>query len=128
MVAISPLTAKDDLGELRIALGEGLEAGLTNNPIKEALVYTYAHCGFSSSIRGLQTFMEVLDERKVRGIDDKIGSDASPIELGCGGYLFAIQVQISKQLLSVWKYGKMYLAYLHSVTKKMFFQLQNEVL
>ncbi|HOT65129.1 MAG TPA: carboxymuconolactone decarboxylase family protein, partial [Dysgonamonadaceae bacterium] len=30
-------------------------------------------------IRGLQTFMEVLDERKANGIADELGADASPI-------------------------------------------------
>jgi alkylhydroperoxidase/carboxymuconolactone decarboxylase family protein YurZ len=49
------------------------------NEIKEVLVHLYAYCGFPRSIRGLQTFMEVLDERKAGGIDDKTGNDASTI-------------------------------------------------
>lgn len=80
VIAISSLTAKGDLDKLKTALNAGLEAGLTVNEIKEALVHTYAYCGFPRSIRGLQTFMEVLDERKAKGIDDKIGNDASPID------------------------------------------------
>lgn len=80
IIAISSLTAKGDLDKLKTALSTGLEAGLTVNEIKEALVHTYAYCGFPRSIRGLQTFMEVLDERKANGINDNIGNDASPID------------------------------------------------
>jgi len=80
IIAISSLTAKGDLDKLKPALSSGLAAGLTVNEIKEALVHTYAYSGFPRSIRGLQTFMEVLDERKAKGIDDKTGNDASPID------------------------------------------------
>ena len=79
IVAISSLTAKGDLLQLQKALTSGLDAGLTVNQIKEVLVHLYAYCGFPRSIRGLQTFMSVLQERKSRGINDNIGSDASPI-------------------------------------------------
>jgi len=80
IIAISSLTAKGDLDKLKTALSTGLEAGLTVNEIKEALVHSYAYCGFPRSIRGLQTFMEVLDERKAKGINDNLGKDASPID------------------------------------------------
>ncbi|GAC1569705.1 MAG: carboxymuconolactone decarboxylase family protein [Chitinophagaceae bacterium] len=79
IVSIAALTAKGDLSKLKTALNTGLEAGLTVNEIKEVLVHLYAYCGFPRSIRGLQTFMEVLDERKAKGINDKTGNDASPI-------------------------------------------------
>lgn len=80
IISISALTAKGDLEKLETALSTGLDAGLTVNEIKEALVHTYAYCGFPRSIRGLQTFMEVLDERKADGINDNVGNDASPID------------------------------------------------
>lgn len=75
---IAALTAKGDLQKLQPALDSGLDAGLTVNEIKEVLVHLYAYCGFPRSIRGLQTFMTVLDERKKRGIIDKMGKEASP--------------------------------------------------
>ena len=68
-----------DLSDLKTTLNEGLDAGLSINQIKEVLVHLYAYCGFPRSIRGLQTFMEVLDERKTKGIIDKTGAEASPI-------------------------------------------------
>ncbi|GAA4454529.1 carboxymuconolactone decarboxylase family protein [Nibrella saemangeumensis] len=79
IVVISALTAKGDLQKLQPALNAGLEADLTVNEIKEVLVHLYAYAGFPRSIRGLQTLMTVLDERKKRGITDKMGPEASPI-------------------------------------------------
>jgi len=79
IVQIAALTAKGELQDLKPALNKGLNAGLTVNEIKEVLVHLYAYCGFPRSIRGLQTFMEVLDERKAKGIADIVGKEASPI-------------------------------------------------
>lgn len=79
IISISALTAKGDLDKLKTALNTGLETGLTVNEIKEIVVHLYAYCGFPRSIRGLQTFMQVLDERKANGINDNIGNNASPI-------------------------------------------------
>lgn len=77
IISIAALTTKGDLAKLKTELNTGLEAGLTVNEIKEMLVHTYAYCGFPRSIRGLQTFMEVIDERKAKGINDTNGNDAS---------------------------------------------------
>lgn len=79
IVKIAALTAQGNLQKLKTALNKGLEAGLTVNEIKEATVHLYAYCGFPRSIRGLQTFMEVLKERKAKGISDNEGRVASPI-------------------------------------------------
>jgi len=79
IVAISALTAKGNLSELHNALGKGLEAGLTVNEEKEVLVHLYAYCGFPRSLQGLNTLIKVLDERKVKGIRDVLGKEASPI-------------------------------------------------
>lgn len=79
IVTIAAYTGKGDWEHLKRALAEGLDAGLTVNEIKEILVHTYAYCGFPRSLRGLQTFIAVLDERKAKGITDKMGRDASPI-------------------------------------------------
>lgn len=79
IVPIAAYTAKGELQLLKPALNEGLDAGLTVNEVKEVMVHLYAYCGFPRSIRGLQTVMEVLDERKARGIDDETGTEASPV-------------------------------------------------
>ena len=80
IISIAALTAKGDLEQLKPALNTGLENGLTINEIKEVLVHLYAYCGFPRSIRGLQSFMQVLDERKAKGIDDTLGNDATSID------------------------------------------------
>lgn len=80
IIQISAYTAKGDLENAKLVLNNGLDDGLTINEIKELLVHLYAYCGFPRSIRGLQTFMEVLDERRSKGIIDNLGIEASPID------------------------------------------------
>lgn len=80
IVRIAAITGKGDLEKLKTELNAGLEAGLTVNQIKEVIVHVYAYAGFPRSIRGLQTFMSVLDERKTKSINDVMGAEASPIE------------------------------------------------
>ncbi|MFP3590837.1 carboxymuconolactone decarboxylase family protein [Chryseobacterium sp. SIMBA_038] len=79
IIKISSFAAKGDLEQLKTELNTGLEAGLSINETKEILIHLYAYCGFPRSIRGLQTFMEVLDERKSKGIHDDVGNNALPI-------------------------------------------------
>ena len=79
IVPIAAYTANGDLIQLKTALNGGLDAGLTVNEIKEVIVHLYAYCGFPRSIRGLQTFMEVVDDRASQGITDKMGVEASLI-------------------------------------------------
>ncbi|MDR1882847.1 MAG: carboxymuconolactone decarboxylase family protein [Prevotella sp.] len=78
-VTISSFTARGKLDKLKPELIAGLEVGLTVNEIKEVLVHLYAYSGFPGSLRGLQTFMSVLDERKAAGINDNWGREASPV-------------------------------------------------
>ena len=79
IITIAAFAAKGDLNKLKPELIAGLEAGLTVNEIKEVLVHLYAYSGFPRSLRGLQTLMSVLDERKAKGINDNWGRKASPI-------------------------------------------------
>lgn len=79
IVQIAALTAKGSLPALATQLDAGLDAGLTINQIKEVIIHTYAYAGFPRSIRGLQTFMTVLEDRKAKGIIDKVGVDVSLI-------------------------------------------------
>ena len=50
---------------------------MTVNEIKEVLVQAYAYCGFPRSLRAIQTFMQVLDQRKADGIVDEEGRTAT---------------------------------------------------
>lgn len=80
LVTIAATTAKGDLTKLKDVLNKGLDAGLTSNQIKEGIIHLYAYAGFPRSIRGLQTLMAVLEERRAKGINDPTGADASPIQ------------------------------------------------
>lgn len=77
---IASCTGRGDLEALKPALAAGLGDGLTVNEIREILVHAYAYCGFPRSLRALQTFITVLDERKAQGIEDTVGKDASPVK------------------------------------------------
>jgi 4-carboxymuconolactone decarboxylase len=79
LVSISAYTAKGDLPHLQTVLAQGLQAGLTVNEEKEVLVQLYAYCGFPRSLSGINTLMQVLEERKAKGIHDVEGKAASPI-------------------------------------------------
>jgi 4-carboxymuconolactone decarboxylase len=70
LVTISALTASGDLEKLKVLLNNGLDAALTINEIKEALVQLYAYCGFPRSLNALNTLKSVLDDRAAKGIRD----------------------------------------------------------
>jgi alkylhydroperoxidase/carboxymuconolactone decarboxylase family protein YurZ len=73
IVLIAAFTATGDLAQLKRALNEGLNGGLTINQIREEQVQLYAYCGFPRSLNGITTFMSVLGERKSMGIQDAEG-------------------------------------------------------
>lgn len=79
IIPIAAFTANGDLVQLKTALNEGLDAGLTINEIKEILVHIYAYAGFPRSLNGINTFMVVLEERERQGIKDTEGPAAGPI-------------------------------------------------
>lgn len=79
LVRVAATTAKGDLKGLKKELNKALDDGLTVNQIKEGIIHLYAYAGFPRSIRGLQTLMEVLEERRSKGINDRTGAEASSI-------------------------------------------------
>ena len=76
---VAALTGKGDLDKLKIVLIDGLNDGMAVSELKEVMVHAYAYCGFPRALRGLQTLVAVLDERKAKGIEDDWGRKASPI-------------------------------------------------
>ena len=77
IVAVASYTGKGDLEHLKSALARALESGMTINEINEVLIHAYAYCGFPRSLRAIQTFMQVVDERKAKGINDVVGREVS---------------------------------------------------
>lgn len=79
IVTIAAFTASGDIEQLKPALNQGLDDGLTINEIKEIMVQMYAYAGFPRALNGMGAFMGVVEERKGKGIQDAQGSEASPI-------------------------------------------------
>lgn len=80
IVAVASYTGKGDLEHLKTALAQALDAGMTINEVNEVLIHAYAYCGFPRSLRAIQTFMQVVDERKANGINDPVGREATAID------------------------------------------------
>jgi 4-carboxymuconolactone decarboxylase len=79
IVPIAALTAKGDLDALRVAIGMGLNTGLSINEIKEVQIHLYAYAGFPRALNGLATLMSVVEARKDDGITDPVGKPANPL-------------------------------------------------
>lgn len=82
LVPVSAFTASGNMDRLQTALGQGLDAGLTVNEIRETLVHLYAYAGFPRSLNALAAFMGVLEDRKAKGINDTPGREAGPMPSG----------------------------------------------
>jgi len=82
LVAIAAFTANGELPKLALALNDGLDASWNVNELKEVLVQMYAYAGFPRSLNGINTFMDVLDQRRSKGIVDDPGREPSPMPAG----------------------------------------------
>ena len=75
--AIAEAAAYAALGnqtELKQALNNGLDNGVTVNEFKEILTQAYAYCGFPRSLNALATLMQTVEER---GNKDELGKEPS---------------------------------------------------
>lgn len=75
--AIAEAAAYAALGnqtELKQALNNGLDNGVSVNEFKEILVQAYAYCGFPRSLNALATLMQTVEER---GNKDELGKEPS---------------------------------------------------
>lgn len=79
IAAAAAYAAKGDQINLKKALADGLDNGVTVNEYKEVLVQVYAYCGFPRSLNALSTFMTLLDER---GNRDEQGALPNPLPEG----------------------------------------------
>lgn len=80
---IASSMAASKIPELRTALNQGLDAGLSISEAKEILVQLYAYVGFPRSLNALSELMKVVEERKNRGIQDAPGREPSqPVPTG----------------------------------------------
>ena len=71
---VSAYTALGNQKELKQALNDGLDNGVSVNELKEILVQAYAYCGFPRSLNALATLMQTVEER---GNKDELGKEPS---------------------------------------------------
>lgn len=63
IATVASYAARGDQANLKQALIEGLDAGVTVNEFKEILVQLYAYTGFPRSLNALNTLLQVTEER-----------------------------------------------------------------
>ena len=79
LVQIAVHEAKGNIEELRKALDEGFEQGLTVSEAKEALSQLYAYTGFPRSLNALGALQQVIKERTEAGKKTEAGREADPL-------------------------------------------------
>lgn len=82
LVAIAANEARGNIVELKVALNEGLDNGLTVSEAKEALSQLYAYTGFPRSLNALGALQQVVKERAEAGKPTQTGREADPLPVG----------------------------------------------
>lgn len=70
IVEISAYASAGDLQNLSTAINKALDNKMTINEINEILIQSYAYCGFPRSLNAISTFINVINDRKAKGIKD----------------------------------------------------------
>lgn len=70
IVEISAYASAGDLENLSDVLNKALDNKMTINEINEILIQSYAYCGFPRSLNAISTFINVVNDRKAKGIKD----------------------------------------------------------
>ena len=73
LARIAALTASSRLDELKIAVNNGLNNGLTVAEVKDLMAQLYAYCGFPKSLNALGVLNSVVKERHDKGIKTAMG-------------------------------------------------------
>lgn len=89
MTAIACHEARGDQSSLAVAIGEGFDAGLTANQMKEAISQLYAYTGFPRSLNALGTLKKVMGQRG----DVEMGAESSPLPNGYDAIKQGTEVQ-----------------------------------
>ncbi|WP_373101117.1 MULTISPECIES: carboxymuconolactone decarboxylase family protein [Pasteurellaceae] len=75
LAQIGAFTAKGDMPELKGAIEQALNNGLTVNEIKDAMVQLYAYTGFPRSLNALNALSETVKDRQTKGLETEIGRE-----------------------------------------------------
>ncbi len=70
IVEISAFTSSGNQEQLAVSLNKALDNKMSINEINEILIQSYAYCGFPRSLNAIGTFINIVKERKAKGIKD----------------------------------------------------------
>lgn len=76
---IGAQTARGDMSQLKIAVHQALNYGLTVNEIRDAMVQLYAYTGFPRSLNALTVLAESVQERQTQGLKTEEGKRPTPL-------------------------------------------------
>lgn len=93
IVPIAAFAASGDMASLKVAMADGLDAGLTVNEIREIHVHLYGYTGFPRALNAMANLMTLVEERKANGINDPVGPQPSSIPEGESSLVIGEQVQ-----------------------------------
>ena len=93
LVPVASYTTTGEMGALKQAFSVALDAGVTINELKESILHLYAYLGFPRALNGLATLLQVVDERKAKGIKDEVGPAGKTQEGGKETEVFGRKVQ-----------------------------------
>lgn len=99
LARIGSYTAISDASNLTEAVSNSLDSGATLNELKETFIQLIAYCGFPRGLKGISICLEVLNQRKNKGITDIEGRSPSLITDTRSRYDRGEEVQI---LVSGW--------------------------
>lgn len=80
LIAIHTAIATTDVERLKKVLTDALDSGMTINEMNEEIVHLYCYVGFAPACRATTVFMNLVDERRSRGLHDAQGREASPTD------------------------------------------------
>lgn len=93
LATVAALAVAGDQSSLSLALNRALDAGVSVNQLKEALIHLYPYGGFPKSLNGLGTLMSVVKVRQSAGKQDKVGDVPKPLPAGDTAQALGTRVQ-----------------------------------
>ncbi len=93
IVPVAAYATNGDLASLKVAMSEGLDAGLSISEAREILVHLYGYTGFPRALNATATLMNLVNERKAAGINDNAGPEPTSIPEGESSQVIGEKVQ-----------------------------------
>ncbi len=90
VITISAFTANGDGENLKKAINDGLDNGLTVNEIGEVMLQLYAYAGFPRSLNGTSMLAAVLEERQAEGKISPQGMEPDFLDEGIDKYSLGV--------------------------------------